>query len=86
MDRAGRGEPDPGVCWRRQQQRHASTISAENPSISARLDILSLPDFSTALTVACAAPEVSIIRLAMAADFMAGEARLRLWRCQAGPT
>src|SRR5690349_19019814 len=36
-------------------------ISALNPSMSARLDILSLPDFSTALTIACAAPDATIM-------------------------
>jgi hypothetical protein len=45
-------------------------IRAEKPSIRARLDILSSPDFKRALTIAWAAPEPIIIRPAMVARFI----------------
>jgi hypothetical protein len=42
-----------------------ATSSALNPSISARLAILSPPDFRIALTLACAAPEATIMAAAI---------------------
>ncbi len=46
--------------------------SAENPSIRARLDILSRPDLRIALTTACAAPDVTIITEARSAERIGG--------------